>query len=772
MSVVGNAVYTPAYGFSMRDAHRKPAQPVRPPAVCWHLAFRKDSHFNFESQWIDRIELLILEIFHEIEGNKPRSDPHDPARNERNPTFVSNLNGLDRFAERTQDGWSIEGLDLLRHSYDLANKSVSRKRAMLPEGSRYETAVIETIWEGYQTHLRFEVFEEYFTLTTTISLRRAERQDPTAILSRAHDHIIATLTENPPQDVLSATGGRNAILKSRVQDNVTTLYSRVWDLFAKAVLNPSFSERQSDKQPALDSQDLRELRGQRFAQEILADFRGLVLCLDPNHDWQVLRRCDSESARDASRTRESRLNIGAKCFDGANGARYAETLMPILLAGDRHQPRASFENAEYTFSTFDGGRCLYGSSFGPQPPGSSTPLQYLLVAAHDDHRQLGTTLNRLHLMGTLRLAALIDFEQIISRHATLSNLDTELGHVQATDNKAKLEIRLRAAIHEARGSLRELRTEFRKSDSLASFTGADRERYIAAFWQHEVVARELEIRRTVDQSGPKKFLEAVSRREPELREMMKDVQDLRILLREAIDPSNPNSSISPQDRLEYRKVISSCGVVNRCARLLIHGKDPEGYAKELLSQVRHSLANMDERIKFGIGYRAERSKYSQERFQSLADAMNIESVPGFQKYNVFVRQRLERSYSLIAAIESRFRFIQSHVARLEERYRSIESDNRNIEIKQLQFVGEIATICFLLPYYLSELLAGTMKHFGADPDGLYSLKLYSWIGCVVAYATYLWVRHVRKDSGFTLPRFSSFRRKVKGRMPPIDDASL
>jgi len=749
MPLIGNSDYSPAYGFSMRDAHRKPAQPIRAPALSWHLAFRKDSHFNFESQWLDRIELLILEVYHEIESKKPRLDTGDKDRNERNPTYISNLNGVDRYAERHQDGWSLKDIELLRHTYDLTDKIISRKKPILPEGSRYETAVIESVWNGHQVHLRFEVFEEYFTLTSTISLRRQAGTTSSNGICDSYDEMIDRLGSNPPSQ-FSTAGGRNAKLKSIIADDVQNLYGKAWSQFTSEILTRAFTDHSSDHRPAFDKSDLRELRSQKFAQEIFADFRGILVCLEARENWKTFRRTRPESDFDRGMTRATRINLGVNCFKGAEGVQFAETLLPILLAADKHQPRASFENAEYTFSSFDHGRCLYGSSFGPQPSGDSTPLHYLLVAAHDDHRQLGTIANRLHLMGTLRLAALIDFERIISRHATLSNLDAELGHVQSVDTGAKLAVRLKAILEEMRRSVRELRNEFGEADALRLFSTAECERYADAFRKYEVVIRDIHLKLGPAALDMDLVEKALRGRQPKLKGLMNEVQSLRSSLRDAIDPANTGTNVSPHDRLEYRKIISSCGVINRNVRLLLKSQDADSYGRELLSQVKHSLASMDESIKFGIDYRAERSRYSQERFASLAKAMEIDWIPGFQKYDVFVRQRLERSYSLISAIESRFNFIKTHVGRLEERYRSIESANRNIEIKQLQLVGEIATICFLLPYYLSELLIGTIKSFGQELVDSSILKPLSWGLCVLAYILYLAVLHFRKNRKWTV----------------------
>lgn len=153
------------YPFMMSDAHRKPAYAIGTPSISWHLSFWQPH--DDEAKWIRDIESLILSLYDCFE------------RENCTPT-VSNLQRQVR-PERTQ---VVEcRVDLLRNSY------VNLGSGWEPAGregddqkyrrGRYEVVHMEGRWASMPISLRFEVFEEYFMLTSTFDFSREEMKvDP------------------------------------------------------------------------------------------------------------------------------------------------------------------------------------------------------------------------------------------------------------------------------------------------------------------------------------------------------------------------------------------------------------------------------------------------------------------------------------------------------------------------------------------------------------------------------------------------------------------
>jgi len=448
--------YAPTYVLSMRDAHRKPYQSIRAPALTRHLVFRKTlQDVEHEAGWVTRIESIILTCLKQL--HKCGSGPVRVGNFRSSPITC------------TPD----TSVQLLRNSYARlkagpdtsteVQKATADWMAQTPlrGGARYETVNVEAAWRNLGLVLRFELFEEYFTCTTTLELRldqkfaQEHKIDTTALMgtpeAAALDNMVKEwkrLFTTAVRDGVMGVKDVDAAQRLAINQATVTLTDTVWREFDGAVLGPAFDSRTrvvvfeyASPMPQ-DGVSQTERRAEP-PDEIAAHFTGVVLGLDPvlGCDGEIRGAgMDTEFERNMSRAKRAMRNPCA--FNSPGAENWAGALFPFLIEASEvaqriplgNSARSPFETSEYTWSTFDGGRCLYGSGFGPQSD-FGAPLQYVMLFDHDDHRSIGRAVHRLHTLGTLRLAALFDADRSIRHAEVLSSLDAELILIETTVGK-------------------------------------------------------------------------------------------------------------------------------------------------------------------------------------------------------------------------------------------------------------------------------------------------------------------------------------------------
>ena len=398
--------YDNDYAFIVSGAHRKPTYAIGTPSISRHLTFWRPHIVGErpigESQWIHQIELLILAIYDRfIELGASSSQP----------PWVSNL----QQSPNVEDGVY---LSLLRHKY-LKNKIAresdrSPLRTVSDSLGRYEAVHLEGIWFSLPVSVRIEVFEEYFTLTLTIDFSRI----PSSLGGSQHEmpcesgEKIATLLRDQLQLLARMATERLWNIKKRKPRRVPKgvdiqksrrpskfLFLTIWKIFDRILLNRALS--QVDR---------------NIVGAIFADFRNLSLrrvlpaAFDADHGIIT-------SAQSVSADLSPRVCIEGYPFQKGDDVDCVDAIFPILLAieppGLPNHPPA--EAIEYCFSKLNE-RCIYGSGFGAQSTttrGKGEPLTYITLFAHDERREIGRVLNRLHTLGTARHAALYGLSELI-----------------------------------------------------------------------------------------------------------------------------------------------------------------------------------------------------------------------------------------------------------------------------------------------------------------------------------------------------------------------
>jgi hypothetical protein len=239
--------------------------------------------------------------------------------------------------------------------------------------------VIEFNWEGIAATARIEFHTEYFSITTIAELK-AVSGDMTE-----YGELVAYLqsvNKRPsPADIVQADGLRKFF------------FFDFWD-----------------HRVALMAEDtaLRDILTDDAFQNLFADFRGLVIS---NMTFKLQNEPEFGQSEGL-----------------AWGKQIDFKLLPLFTEA---------KNYECTASYMLDGRALYMTTLGPQLPEAQDwdllPLQYIFYVHESDHQtgrhtivskwQLGRLVDRVHLLGTVRLASLKYLPQLREASTSLAGFD-------------------------------------------------------------------------------------------------------------------------------------------------------------------------------------------------------------------------------------------------------------------------------------------------------------------------------------------------------------
>lgn len=234
-------------------------------------------------------------------------------------------------------------------------------------------------WEGIDATARIELHTEYFSITTFAELEPV--RDNMVEYRTLLDYL--TKFDDQSADV-------NAAMSERLRK---FLFYEFWD--------ERVGRMTEDK-------GLEKSLNEGLFNNLFADFRGLVVS---NETCKLAERPDFGQRDDLS---------WGKQIDGS--------LLPLFTDIKRYECTASY--------MLDG-RAMHMTTLGPQLPEADAlellPLQYIVYVHESDHDdadrtivskwQLGRLIDDLHLLGTLRLAALKYLPQLRAAGTRLSGLD-------------------------------------------------------------------------------------------------------------------------------------------------------------------------------------------------------------------------------------------------------------------------------------------------------------------------------------------------------------
>jgi hypothetical protein len=410
------------YDDLMGGARRKPALPIAGPAVTWHLAFwcpndpidpidvvgandPNDPILRHEI-WVKTIEKFILALYHRLKDRK--------------------LNPYTRSL-----GKEKQQLYLLNNTYLATDKTGDSPKSLRTKGAtRYQTFRVRFYYGSMPVSVSFELHDEYFTLSTIIDLAWPAHVEPTPdeegdcatieglkkdstaikLLTKAIKDFNKIASEHYKQAKLQRSEkDNNLVHRQAFEEPYHKIYHIIWDDFFERVFDFPYKA-------------LKE--GRSKLGGVFADFRGFVAAAE---DETFISGPGKYLSKDSLEQR-----IGIKYFDARDAVHRADVLLPWLKAdegfaqADEAREPDRTEPVEFTLSVLLRKRALFATALGAQLSrrrGQQGPITYIVLARNPARWQVGRLIDRLQMLGTLRLAALYNLPHLIRADAQLRNLE-------------------------------------------------------------------------------------------------------------------------------------------------------------------------------------------------------------------------------------------------------------------------------------------------------------------------------------------------------------
>jgi hypothetical protein len=364
----------------MTGAHRKPSPQVGSPAITQHLGFWIPDEIQDRDAWVGNIEDFILSLYDRLIKLAGEDEARKP--------FTPNLQSGDSCLYLLDNKYPVDP------KTGVGNPPKERKRiGTYP--NRYQTVRFAFPWKSASVEVNFELHNEYFTLSNTLDLSQKEL-DASWNLATSVNELNAFATE------------RFAKIKNEQEPNKApdtlrslchTIYEAVWEEFFDEFFQKKYSEL-----------------GAKKLGNVFVDFRGLVNT-----------RGEPEFIVPPGKFNKQEDRISPSLAYTGNDDLYSvDAILPFLRASVGEPPqryhRPTDRIVEYTFSKFQTGRLIYGTALGVQPSqlqAAAKPLTYVIICTHGDPWQMGRFVDRMHTLGTLRLAALYDLPRIVQANSAL-----------------------------------------------------------------------------------------------------------------------------------------------------------------------------------------------------------------------------------------------------------------------------------------------------------------------------------------------------------------
>jgi hypothetical protein len=396
------------YSVLMIGARRSAAPSIGAPTINRHLGFWVPDDLALKrDKWISYIENFIVTLYRHLD----RFDPVSPN-------------------EHTKDR-----LYLIHYSYP--TKKNGGKPALITktkdQPTRHHSFFVSFKWHSLAVHVRLELIDEYFTISTSIDLSRcnadeafAQEDSPGYVLRRAIQSVNTVAKGRYCQSGKNGAVVASTPACSRPDHATRTtemelnkayqhIYYTIWKQLHEEIFSDPFTVT-----PAI-----------RLGK-IFVDFRGFVASREEEDFIALPRRATTEPSLEEA--------TGNKAFAGNEAIRCVDAILPFVTADewiDRRKNEANTterqEQREFTFTQVLEGRCIYTSALGTPPlhlQHRQLPLTYMLLSANHCCAELGQLVDRFHMVGTTRLAALYDLPHLLIAAMELRKLEEEISTLQ------------------------------------------------------------------------------------------------------------------------------------------------------------------------------------------------------------------------------------------------------------------------------------------------------------------------------------------------------
>ncbi|MEA2891539.1 MAG: hypothetical protein QOI05_2332 [Bradyrhizobium sp.] len=400
-------------------AHRKPPKILTAPSLIWHLAF-----------WTNCPVL-------NREGKKSKRSPAE-LKSLLDEYILALCAGMAGKVADLQLAPSISGVWLL---FGSACDEISRAPVEISDLSQRQEDIFKSTtravslqftWKKLDVTIRFEVYTEYFSISTFVELDKTREKIKSGGLYSGIDSLndkieLALCYLDPANHTSDAVGSSSQLSDDDLGKELNKYFFHdFWEFFeSKILLHGALADLAKDE----------------IFKQIFADFRGFIA------SDQAVKFPD------------------AGFFEGDEPPAWGQEAKKKFLPLIQHRDRGQHIRYECAANYMLDGRALYMSTLGPQLPSmpaeKRVPVEFF-VYAHQRYSdttivnkwQLGRLVSQILLLGTLRLAALKDVK-------SLHNAGQLLGHLDEVTRVARDAV---AAAEAEASASKEGHTQFSKPD--------------------------------------------------------------------------------------------------------------------------------------------------------------------------------------------------------------------------------------------------------------------------------------------------------------------
>lgn len=426
-------------------AHRQAPPLTGTPALTWHRSFWRPSE-ETENLTPEQIAAAV-------------DNPAKPGKWRKSvDTFLTQL-FLILWEQSDQDGSKLicpnldrTHLSLFRHQCEVPNKD-NDGRYKEPVLDNYRRLIIRhdvflcrITKKEVRLTFRATLSKEYWTFTIIADFPVLDSKD-------AQD--VTTPVPSPAHSISEIAKLREAVIK--INGYIVDRYGQ--SVGAKDPQDSLYEETIGKLSAICEdyiSSGCKRLFGNSYTSlaccgTMFGEFFGLIVSVFPNRAFSD--EAGRSRAQAVPTTKDKRIpdKITVNEFkDRGETLEMVHAVWPVLrrLHGGEGNTFRSIEETqgkpEFTVSLMQGGRALYMSALGRPASGSYTgadsPVTYIVVSTHAARWQIGRLLDRLHELGTVRLAAVRALGQIIRASDLLNNLSRDVADadVNAKELKARL----------------------------------------------------------------------------------------------------------------------------------------------------------------------------------------------------------------------------------------------------------------------------------------------------------------------------------------------
>jgi len=380
------------YSTLMLGARRKAAPHIGAPAITRHLGFWIPDKLTLErNEWIKYIEAYFVKLHHQL------------------TKLSEKVSGVSTSNEQMRGDDTKPRLYLIHRSFPIEedDRKAECIKGAKEQPTRHQRFFLSFIWQSMPVDLTLELFDEYFTLSTTIDLCRCSAAPNTTLgmaIEAFNGLAFACYDRNGDSDDTAA----NVPQESEFAGAFDVIYNTVWDCLHKEIFTTPFTAHSGT------------------LGNVFAEFRGFVAC----------RSGPQFIATDAKVEQRLENEIGNERFDEHNAIRCVGAIRSFMAADawskryEDDKRRTKYpEPREFTFTPVLDERCIYTSALGAPPfhlRDRHTRLTYMLLAANHCPSELGLLVDRFHVLGTTRLAALYDFPHLTHAALELRELEHDI----------------------------------------------------------------------------------------------------------------------------------------------------------------------------------------------------------------------------------------------------------------------------------------------------------------------------------------------------------